>query len=193
MAVGLEKLNVRWFEEPVIPEDKEGYARLRRDTTVPIAGGECSFTKYGFRDLFTGPDGPCMDICQPDVAACGGISAFRDIATLASTFGVTIIPHVWGSAIGLAAGLHAVATLPLNPFTANPVYLENEPIIEFDRNPNPLRDTLLSDHSFTLDEAGSIAVPFNGPGLGIKVDEEALRKYQVPLKTTGVVTRTSAL
>ena len=65
-------------------------------------------------------------IAQPDIAACGGISEFLKICALASTFGVTVIPHVWGSAVGLAAGLHAVAALPLSPYTANPIYLENE-------------------------------------------------------------------
>ena len=65
-------------------------------------------------------------LAQPDIAACGGISEFLKICVLASTFGVTVIPHVWGSAVGLAAGLHAVATLPPSPYTANPIYLENE-------------------------------------------------------------------
>lgn len=65
-------------------------------------------------------------LAQPDIAACGGISEFLKICALASTFGVTVIPHVWGSGVGLAAGLHAVATLPLSPYTANPIYLENE-------------------------------------------------------------------
>jgi D-galactarolactone cycloisomerase len=67
-----------------------------------------------------------LSLAQPDIAACGGISEFSKICTLASTFGVSVIPHVWGSAVGLAAGLHAVATLPPSPYTANPIYLENE-------------------------------------------------------------------
>ena len=52
---------------------------------------------------------------------------------LASSFGVTLVPHVWGSGVGLAAALHAVSTLPLSPYTSNPGYMENQPVIEFDR------------------------------------------------------------
>ena len=98
--------------------------------------------------MFVGEGGPCVDIAQPDIAAAGGISEFIKIAALgeiinfnnikylfflASTFGVVLVPHVWGSGVGLAAALHAVSTLPLTPHTANPAYMEAEPVIEFDR------------------------------------------------------------
>ena len=54
MAGGLERLDVRWFEEPVVPEDLAGYRRVRAVSTVPVAGGECSFTRFGFRDMLVG-------------------------------------------------------------------------------------------------------------------------------------------
>lgn len=181
MAKAMEQYDVRWFEEPVIPEDLEGYRRVQAKTSIPIAGGECSFMRYGFRDLLCGSGGPCVDIAQPDIAASGGLSEFLKIAALASTFGVPLVPHVWGSAVGLAAGLHAVSTLPLTPYTANPAYMENEPVIEFDRNPNSLRDSLLVGHSWSLGEDGAIAVPMDRPGLGIEVDEAAVRKFHVPI------------
>ncbi|CAL4149353.1 unnamed protein product [Meganyctiphanes norvegica] len=182
LAKEMEKYNVSWFEEPVVPEDIEGYRRVQAKTFIPISGGECSFMRYGFRDLFVGPNGPCVDIAQPDIAASGGLSEFMKIATLASTFGVTLIPHVWGSGVGLAAGLHAVATLPLTPYTCNPVYMENEPVIEFDRNPNALRDEILKGPKFTLGEDGAIAVPLDKPGLGVEVDEDAIKRFHVPLQ-----------
>ena len=128
-----------------------------------------------------GPSGPCLDIAQPDIAASGGLSEFMKIATLASTFGVSLVPHVWGSGVGLAAGLHAVATLPLTPYTCNPMYMENEPVIEFDRNPNALRDQILVGHQFTLGDDGAIAVPMDKPGLGVEVDEEAIKRFHVPM------------
>jgi len=181
MAHEMENYNISWFEEPVIPEDIEGYRRVQSKTLIPIAGGECSFMRYGFRDLFVGPNGPCLHIAQPDIAASGGLSEFIKIAALASTFGVTLIPHVWGSGVGLAAGLHAVATLPLAPYTCNPGYMENEPVIEFDRNPNPLRDEILVGHQFTLGEDGAIAVPLDKPGLGVEVNEQAVRRFHVPI------------
>ena len=133
LAHKMEKLDVSWFEEPVIPEDIQGYRRVKSQTSIPIAGGECSFTRFGFRDLFVGADGPCLDIAQPDIAASGGLSEFVKISALASSFGVVTVPHVWGSGVGLAAALHAVSTLPLTPHTCNPVYMENSPVIEYDR------------------------------------------------------------
>ena len=90
--------------------------RLAQKYAVTCGGGKNH--RKGLYDAFL--------IKENHIAACGGISEFLKICALASTFGVTIIPHVWGSAVGLAAGLHAVAALPLSPFTANPIYLENE-------------------------------------------------------------------
>jgi len=174
-----EDLKVVWFEEPVLPEDLDGYRTIRSKSRTPISGGECSFTRFGFRDLLCGPGGSCVDIAQPDIAASGGLSEFMKICALASSFGVQVIPHVWGSGVGLAAGLHAVATLPPSPFTAYPQYLENEPVIEFDRNPNPLRDELLSNWKFRLTDSGCLKVPLSTPGLGIQVDEAKLKRFEV--------------
>ena len=67
-----------------------------------------------------------------------------------------------------------------------------QPVIEFDRNPNPLRDELLKDHKFELDKSdgGSLAVPISRTGgLGIEVDEDMLTKFHVPLTHTGVITK----
>ncbi|WP_205962758.1 mandelate racemase/muconate lactonizing enzyme family protein [Pararobbsia silviterrae] len=164
-------LDVRFFEEPVVPEDKAGYRRVRQENPIPVAGGECEFTRYGFAELIgTG----CVDIAQPDLAVCGGFTALHQILAFASTHGVTVIPHVWGSGIAVAAALQAIATIPLIPHTANPVPLQNEPVIEFDRKHNPLRDDLL-EHEFKL-ENGRIAIP-DGPGLGVTVKESALEQF----------------
>ena len=171
MARELEKHDVLWFEEPVVPEDRAGYRRVREATDVPVAGGEAEFTRYGFRDLFLGE---CVDIAQPDLCCCGGFSEWLKIQALASSFGVQMVPHVWGSGIGLATALHALATIPPLPHTANPIALQNEPVIEYDRKHNPLRDDLLVDN-FTLAN-GKLAVP-EGPGLGVQVNEEVLRPY----------------
>jgi len=179
LAKKMEHLDISWFEEPVVPEDIQGYSRVKAKTSIPIAGGECSFMRYGFRDLFVRPEGPCVDIAQPDIAASGGLSEFMKISTLASSFGVSLVPHVWGSGVGLAAALHAVSTLALSPFTANPAYMESEPVIEFDRNPNPLRDSLLCDHQFSLGSDGALAVPLDRPGLGVTVDMAALERFRV--------------
>jgi D-galactarolactone cycloisomerase len=81
---------------------------------------------------------------------------------------------VWGSGIAVAAALHAVATIPSFPHTANPIPLLNQPVIEFDRKHNPLRDDLLEEQ-FAL-EAGSLRVP-EEPGLGVVVRDEIVAKY----------------
>jgi D-galactarolactone cycloisomerase len=169
----LEEHGVLWFEEPVVPEDRDGYRRVREALDVPVAGGEAEFTRYGFRDLIAGG---CVDIVQPDLCVSGGISEFVKIHALASTFGVLTVPHVWGSGIALAAGIQALATVPATPHTYAPVPLQNEPVIEYDRTRNPLRDDLLVEN-FRLEE-GHLVVP-QGPGLGVTVDEDVLRHYQV--------------
>lgn len=171
VARGLERFGVLWFEEPVPPEDRDGYRAVRRAAAVPVAGGECEYTRYGFRELIAGG---CVDIAQPDLCVAGGFSEWLRIAALAESFGICVIPHVWGSGVALAAALHALAALPPFPHTANPIPLQNEPVIEFDRNPNPLRDDLLEEPITITD--GRIGVP-HGPGLGIQINMEVLQRY----------------
>lgn len=167
----LEQYGILWFEEPVPPEDRDGYRRLRAALDVPIAGGECEFTRFGFRDFI---GGGCVDIVQPDVCACGGLSEWQKIISLASQHGVLAVPHVWGSGVGVAAALQAIAVVPPTPHTALRVDLQNEPMLEFDRTFNPLRDGIL-ERNFELVD-GAMAIP-DGPGLGISVKEGALMAH----------------
>jgi D-galactarolactone cycloisomerase len=81
---------------------------------------------------------------------------------------------VWGSGIAFAAALQAIATIPPIPHTANPIPLQNEPVIEFDRTHNPLRDELLNERFALVD--GHVLIP-DGPGLGISVNDEVLTRY----------------
>jgi D-galactarolactone cycloisomerase len=169
----LEDLGVLFMEEPVIPEDLDGYRKVRENLNLAIAGGECEFTRYGFKRLF---EGKCVDIAQPDVCVCGGISEFQKILAIASSYGIMVMPHVWGSGIALAAALAVISAMPMMPHTANPVALQNDVTIEYDRNFNPLRDELLKNN-FKLSE-NSVIVP-EEPGLGIEIDESVLQKYCV--------------
>lgn len=163
--------DIRFFEEPVVPEDRDGYRRVRQENPIPVAGGECEFTRYGFRDLI---GGGCVDIAQPDLAVCGGFTAFAQLLAIANAHGVTVIPHVWGSGIAVATALQAIATIPPIPHTANPISLQNEPVIEFDRKHNPLRDDLL--HQVFRLEDGYLAVP-DAPGLGVTINDTALARF----------------
>jgi D-galactarolactone cycloisomerase len=171
----LERYGCLFFEEPVPPEDHEGYRRVRQALDIAIAGGEAEYTRWGFRNLI---EGGCVDIAQPDLCVCGGFSEFQKICALASAHHVLVVPHVWGSGVAQAAALHAIAVLPPQPHTANPVPLQNEPVVEFDRNRNPLRDDLLRG-GLALGQDGRVPVP-QGPGLGVEVDEEVLRRFLPP-------------
>ena len=172
MGRELERWQVGWFEEPVVPEDRAGYRRVRDALSIPVAGGECEFTRYGFRDLF---EGECVDIAQPDLCVCGGYSEWLKIQALASAHGVLTIPHVWGSGVALATALHALAVVPPTPHTDNPVPIQNEPVVEYDRQPNPLRDELLVE-ALALED-GCLTVP-SGHGLGITVSDEVVNRYR---------------
>jgi D-galactarolactone cycloisomerase len=174
MGRALEKHNVLWFEEPVPPEDRQGYRRVRDAIDVPVAGGEAEFTRFGFRDLLLGE---CLDIAQPDLCCTGGFTEWQKITALTTSFGVLTIPHVWGSGIAVGAALQALATAPPMPFTAAGVPLQNEPMVEYDRTHNPLRDDLLTERFRLVD--GAIEVP-SGPGLGVEIDEDQLRRYSAP-------------
>ncbi|SVC96351.1 uncharacterized protein METZ01_LOCUS349205 [marine metagenome] len=172
MGQRLRDKQILWFEEPVTPEDRAGYRQVRAAVDIPIAGGECEFTRYGFRDLIE----DCVDIVQPDLCCAGGFTEWQKISAMASTFNKLILPHVWGSGIAVTAALHAIATIPLSPHTANPIALQNEPMVEFDRTPNPIRDDLLQTE-FQLAN-GCLSVP-TGPGLGIDINENVLQRLTV--------------
>jgi D-galactarolactone cycloisomerase len=164
----LEDLDIRWFEEPVPPEDIEGYADVRRRQPIPVAGGECEFTRFGFRELLARR---AVDYVQPDTCAAGGISEAVKIAAMANAQGVRYVPHVWGTGIAIAAALHVLAVLPRNPPCAEPW----EPLLEFDRTEHPIRQDILRT---PIEHAGGwVSVP-EGPGLGIEVDPAALARFR---------------
>lgn len=166
-----ERLDVCWFEEPVIPENLEAYAAVAHALDVPIAGGEAEFNRFGFRRLL---EARAVDIVQPDLTATGSFTECQRIAALVGAHGVRFLPHVWGSAVGLAAALQFVAALPPATAALRPL----EPLFELDRTPNRFRDELAVEpfrHA-----AGWLAIP-DRPGLGITIDEAQLARYRAPL------------
>lgn len=163
-----------WFEEPVVPDDLGSYLEVRRGQPIPVAGGETEFTRWGFRELLTRR---AVDVVQPDVCACGGLSEAKKIADMATAFGVRLVPHVWGTAIGLAAALQLHAVLPPSPPRHDPT----EPILEFDRSEHPFRQAVIAAPIEHVD--GAVAIP-DGPGLGIEIDAAALDRWRVDLATT---------
>lgn len=163
------RFDIGWFEEPVVPDDLGSYLEVRRGQPIPVAGGECEFTRWGFREVLTRR---AHDIIQPDTCAAGGLSECKKIADMATAFGVRYVPHVWGTGIGLAAALHLLAVLPHSPPRHTPL----EPLLEFDRSEHPFRQAVLSrplEH-----ERGMVRVP-DGPGLGIEIDRAAIARFSV--------------
>jgi D-galactarolactone cycloisomerase len=165
----LDDYRLRWYEEPVVQEDIDGYREVRRAVGCPIAGGENAFTLFGFRELASAR---AVDVAQPDIAAAGGFTACRHIAAIAHAHGIAVNPHVWGSAIGQAASLHLIASLPV----AHPSLFASEPIFEYDQSAHPFRRDLVASPIEMRD--GWIDVP-GGPGLGVEVNRDVLERYAV--------------
>jgi len=165
----LQQYDLLWYEEPVAPEDVQGYAEMRSKLAMPIAGGENEHTLYGFREFLAAG---AVDIAQPDLGSCGGISAGRHIAALAQAHGVQVNPHVWGSAIAQAASLQWIAALPV----AHHSLFAQQPVLEFDRSSHPFRQQLIARPIEVVD--GWVDIP-DGPGLGIDVERGILEKYAV--------------
>jgi len=165
----LQELDIDWFEEPISPEDIDGYVEVSRALDMAVAGGENDFTRFGFRDKIVRK---AMDIVQPDVCAAGGLTECKKIAAMASAHGVECVPHAWGSAVGLAATIHFLASLPDQP----PCLVPQPVLLEFEQEENPFRDFLAKEP--IVQKSGVVAVP-GGPGLGIEVDRDVIQKYRV--------------
>jgi L-alanine-DL-glutamate epimerase-like enolase superfamily enzyme len=145
----LEPFDLAWFEEPTAIDYPDGMRQVREATDIPIAAGESEQTRYPFRDLLAAR---AVDVLQPDLTICGGISEARHIASLASAHQVQLAPHVFGGAVSFAAGLHFAAAVP------------NVTILEHCHGHNPLlwemapETTPLVDGHFEFNDR---------PGLGV--------------------------
>ncbi|HET7401100.1 MAG TPA: mandelate racemase/muconate lactonizing enzyme family protein [Usitatibacter sp.] len=169
IAVGREigKNNLLWFEEPTSADDVEGHVEIRRALGMRIAGAEQSRGRWAFRRVI---QERALDIVQPDVCVCGGITEYRRIAAMASANHVRVIPHMFGTAIRLAATLHLLAATPDSPRAHEPF----PTLLEYDMTENALRTELAREPIRHI--SGMVAVP-QAPGLGIEIDRDVLAKY----------------
>jgi D-galactarolactone cycloisomerase len=168
-AEAIAEYDIEWIEEPVPPENLSGYRELRGRVDVPLAAGEAHYGRFEFKRLV---DDRLVDVVQPNLARCGGFSEARRIADLASTENVAVRPHIWNSAVGMAAAVQFAASVSQYPHTRN---VPDPMMVECDRSPNPLRDELLET---PLDPTGgSLAVP-QEPGLGVTVDTDVVERYR---------------
>ena len=168
----LEDQKLEFFEELLAPEDVEGYVAIRNLTRSYIAAGENMFGKIFFKKWL---EKGALDIYQPDLCSAGGFTECKKIAAIAQAYNTMLIPHVWGSGIGLAASLQYIATLPPTPLCLNPI----EPFIEYDQSSHPFRLDLINDS--IIFKNGFVVVP-SAPGIGIEVNRTILEKYKINLR-----------
>jgi len=152
----LAEYDIGWFEEPLPPDDFDGFRRLREHSPVPIAGGEVLTRRQSFQRWI---QQAAFDIVQPDSTKCGGLSEARRIAWLAYDHNIQFVSHGWNTAVGLAADLHLAAALPVARYVE---YLTPAPYIED-----------IITQPFELDSEGLLTIP-DRPGLGIDLNRESL-------------------
>lgn len=148
--------DVAWFEEALVPDALEDFRELRRQSPVPVAGGECLTRRQSFLPWLR--DG-ALDIVQPDVTKVGGISEQMQIARMAEAFGVKYVGHGWNTAVGLAADLQLAAAIPAADLVE---YIGGSPYVD-DAASEP----------WLLDAGGCLAIS-EAPGLGLRLDTDAL-------------------
>lgn len=167
----MNEANLLWIEEPTKPDDIAGYRLAAHHIDASIAGGETFAKAATFLPLLH--DG-CIDILQPDIAICGGLTGVSQVNMLADIYDRPLIPHVWGSTVNFHAALHLVSTLPEYRGGGRGAF----PYLEFDVGPNPLLELAGRPQ---LDASGAVHVP-EGPGLGIEIKGETLERYIVEWK-----------
>jgi D-galactarolactone cycloisomerase len=166
----IEPYDVYFYEEPLPPTDVRGYAELHARSPIRLAAGEACYTIHDFKRL---ADVNGVDVLQPAVMTCGGLSEAKQIAQLAAMNNLRVAPNGFGGAINWAATLHYVASLPVAPFTTNVPYPN---MIEYHVGHNPFFEDMLKA-PFEI-RNGEVAVP-TGPGLGVEIDFSAVEQYAV--------------
>ena len=172
---GLDEMEIYWFEEPVAPEDYDGYKELKEKLKTNIAGGEAEFTKYGWNQLIKYN---CIDIAQPEVCGLGGITEYLKVSALAQSNFIPIVNHVWGSALSVAVNLHLLTSLPDMPGGLFPA----KSMLEFDTTEKNIFITDLAEEKFSIldqvkDEDG-FAFPLENIGIGINPKKDFIKEYE---------------
>jgi L-alanine-DL-glutamate epimerase-like enolase superfamily enzyme len=155
----LADYDVHWFEEALVPDAVEDFAKLREHSPVAISGGEVLTRRQAFQPFL---EARAFDIIQPDVTKVGGISEERRIAWMAQEHGIRFIPHGWNTAVGLAADLHLASAFPGTDLVE---YLTGSPFIDE-----------ITVGGWHLDADGMLAIP-DSPGLGLELDPDAVAKF----------------
>jgi L-alanine-DL-glutamate epimerase-like enolase superfamily enzyme len=152
----LEELDYLWFEEPLAPQAFEDFVRLTQLANVAIAGGEDFILVRDFENL---SNLKALNILQPDCTRVGGLTQMQSIRHAASQNNISLIPHGWNTAVGLAADLQFQATMSGDKYC----------MVEY--MPHRVITDLLKHDPFSLDNEGKITVP-TGAGLGVELNDE---------------------
>ena len=172
---GLDEMEIYWFEEPVAPEDYDGYKELKERLKTNIAGGEAEFTKYGWNQLIKNN---CIDIAQPEVCGLGGITEYLKVSALAQSNFIPIVNHVWGSALSVAVNLHLLTSLPDMPGGLFPT----KSMLEFDTTEKNIFITDLAEEKFSIldqvKDKDGFATPLENIGIGINPKKDFIKEYE---------------
>lgn len=155
----LAPFGVRWVEDFIHPEKFDEYAAVRRRSPVPLAAGEQLATPWEFARLL---EQQCVNVVQPDLTRCGGLTVARQIAELAAKHTVDLVPHSWLTDLLTAYSLHLVATL------------EHPLLVEFNVSQSRLTRGVCGGQ-LRLNDDGTVTIP-DGPGLGVTVDEDFVER-----------------
>lgn len=159
MAREIEGANPMWLEEPIRPENADAMRKLSEQVEIPLASGECNYTRHEFRPLLAAQ---CLDFVQPDICVCGGLLEMKKIAAMAEAHYVRVAPHNPMGPVATAVNVHFAASTP------------NFFILEYHPDDESPRKDLLQEPLMVKD--GYLPLPTK-PGLGIELNEEAIRRY----------------
>jgi L-alanine-DL-glutamate epimerase-like enolase superfamily enzyme len=162
LCQALAPFRVRWVEDFIHPEHFAEYAAVRRRSPVPLAAGEQLATPWEFERLVA--EG-CVDVVQPDLTRCGGLTVARRVAAVAEGAGLEVVPHSWLTDLLTAYSLHFIGTLG------------RPRLVEFNVAQSPLTHGVCGG-ALRLEADGTVAIP-DGPGLGVAVDEDFVAAHRV--------------
>ena len=164
LAKALEPLGLLFIEEPLLSENPEGLAQIASMVSTPIALGERLYSRWDFKPFF---ENRAVDIIQPDLSHAGGILEVRKIAAMAEAYDVALAPHCPLGPLALGACLQIAACTP------NHAIQEISLGIHYNAGGHDLLNFCLNKEALTPVD-GYLPVP-EGPGLGIEIDEAAVR------------------
>ena len=159
VAQAIQPYQPMWLEEPIRPENVDAMSKLADHVDIPLASGECNYTKFEFRAILAAQ---CLDIIQPDVCVCGGLMEMKKIAAMAEANYVMVAPHNPMGPVATTVNVHFAASTP------------NFLILEYHPDDRAPRKDILKEPLMVKD--GYIPVPTK-PGWGVELNEEAFKHY----------------